>query len=189
MTNWQQIIVIPDPRQPKYWTSVYLCPFNFDLYEKKPGIISTQDAPSVAADMVEFTIQAVSNRWLAITEYFAWLIGHRDALADPDIHDSLLFDDASFSRSRRYFWAINYLAELDESIAGNIQQLESWIAKWPQHLTVRSKEMHADVRSLPERLNQMMALQLRLRALRQEAIALRDGVSFPLATSTNSRRH
>jgi hypothetical protein len=138
--------------------------------------------------MVEFTVRVVINRWLAITEYFAWLIGHRDALADPEIHDSLLFDDASFSRSRRYFWAINYLVELDESIAGNILQLESWIAKWPQHLTMGSKEMHGDARSLPERLNQLMAVQLRLRALRQEAIALRDGVSFPFAASTNCRR-
>jgi hypothetical protein len=179
MTNWQQIIVIPDPSQPMYWTSLYLCPFNFDLYEKVPRIISTQDAPSVAADMVEFTVRVVINRWLEITEYFAWLIGHRDALADPELHDSLLFDDASFSRSRRYFWAINYLAELDESIAGNILQLEQWIAKWPQHLTVRNKEMHDEVKSLPERLNQLMALQLRLKALRQEAIALRDGVSSP----------
>jgi hypothetical protein len=185
MINWQQIIVIPDPSQPKYWTSLYLCPFNFDLYEKVPRIISTQDAPSVAAHMIEFTIRVVINRWLAITEYFAWLIGHRDALADPEIHDSLLFDDASFSRSRRYFWAINYLAELDEGISGNIIQLENWIAKWPQHLTVRSKEMNGGVWSLPEHLNQLMALQLRLRSLRQQAIALRDGVSFLFAASVN----
>lgn len=185
MANWQKIIVVPDPSQPKYWTSLFLCPFNFDLYEKVPRIISTQDAPSVAAHMVEFTIRVVINRWLAITEYFAWLIGHRDALADPEIHDSLLFDDASFSRSRRYFWAINYLAELDGSIAGNILQLENWIDKWPQHLTVRSKEMNDEARSLPDRLSQLMSLQLRLRALRQEAIALRDGVSSPFVVSTN----
>jgi hypothetical protein len=131
--------------------------------------------------MIEFTIRVVINRWAEVAEYFAWLIGHRDALADPDIHDSLLFDDASFSRSRRYFWAINYLAELDESIAGNILRLERWIAQWPEHLTVTSKEMHAEVKSLPERLNQLMVLQLRLKALRQEAIALRDGVSLPLS--------
>jgi len=143
----------------------------------------------VAADMVEFTIRVVINRWLAITEYFAWLIGHRDALTDPEIHDSLLFDDASFSRSRRYFWAINYLAELDDSIAGNILQVENWIAKWPEHLTIHSKEMRDDVRSLPERLNQLMALQVRLRALRQEAIALRDGVSSALIVLTNFGRN
>jgi len=187
MTNLEQIIVIPDPSQSKYWTSLYLCPFNFDLYEKIPRIIATQDAPSVAADMVEFTIRVVIDRWLGITEYFAWLIGHRDALADPEIHDSLLFDDASFSRSRRYFWAINYLTELDDSIAGNILQLERWIASWPQYLSVGGKEMNAEVRPLPERLNELMALQLRLKALRQEAIALRDGVSSPFAVSTNFR--
>ncbi len=138
--------------------------------------------------MVEFTIRVVISRWLGITEYFAWLIGHRDALADPEVHDSLLFDDASFSRSRRYFWAINYLAELDESIAGNILQLERWIAAWPQHLSVGSKELNAELRSLPERLNELTALQLRLKALRQEAIALRDGVSPFSLVATNCKR-
>lgn len=154
-----------------------MCPFTFDLYEKVPGIIGTQDAPSIAADMIEFTMRMVVNRWSEILDYFSWLIGHRDALADPDTHDSLLFDDDSFSRSRRYFWAINYLAELDTSIAMNIVQLEAWITEWPDHLSVPKKEMQAEVKSLPERLDQLKLLQEKLRALRQEAFALRDGVS------------
>ena len=127
--------------------------------------------------MIEFTMRMVVNRWSEISDYFAWLIGHRDALADPDVHDSLLFDDDSFTRSRRYFWAINYLAELDDSIGGNIAQLETWIAEWPDHLIVQKKEMQAEVRSLPERLDQLKVLQEKLRALRLEAFALRDGVS------------
>ena len=174
-------MIICDPLQgshSKYWTSIYLCPFKFDLYEKVPVIISTQDAPSIAADMIEFSMRQIITRWSEIADYFAWLIGHRDALADPDTHDSLLFDDDSFSRSRRYFWAINYLAELDVSIEGNCTQLEQWIGMWPTYTKVQSKELGAEVKTLPERLEQLRGLQGRLRGLRQEAFALRDGVSL-----------
>ena len=31
---------------------------------------------------------------------------------DPSGHDNLLFDDGAFSRSRRYFWAIDCLSEV-----------------------------------------------------------------------------
>jgi hypothetical protein len=112
--------------------------------------------------MVEFTSRMVIERWEKISEYFAWLIGHRDTLSDPDAHDSLLFDDDSFSRSRRYFWAINYLAELDSSITGNIVQLD------------RFAKRNSSIRL---QLDQLQYLRGRLLAQREEAIALRDGVS------------
>ena len=31
---------------------------------------------------------------------------------EPNEHDNLLFDDGAFSRSRRYFWAIDCLSEV-----------------------------------------------------------------------------
>jgi hypothetical protein len=130
--------------------------------------------------MTEFTVRMIMKRWLEIFDYFSLLIGHRDSLPDPDVHDSLLFDDDSFSRSRRYFWAINYLAELDISIAGNIAQLEAWIAEWPHHLHVSKKGMSVEAKTLPEQMEQLKALQWKLRALRLETLALRDGVSLPL---------
>jgi hypothetical protein len=130
--------------------------------------------------MIEFTVQMVVKRWSDIFDYFSLLIGHRNSLPDPDAHDSLLFDDDSFSRSRRYFWAINYLAELDISITRNIAQLEAWIVEWPHHLHVSKKGMSVEARTLPERMEQLKAWQGKLRALRQETINLRDGVSLPL---------
>ena len=115
--------------------------------------------------MIEFTLRVVIERWEKIAEYFAWLVGHhKDILSDPDAHDSLLFDDDSFSRSRRYFWAINYLAELDISISGNIVELEKFA----------KKERFGPLR---DQLIQLQFLRERLRDQREEAIALRDGVS------------
>lgn len=119
--------------------------------------------------MIEFTMHMITDRWRKVEEYFSWLIGHRDTLADLEAHDSLLFDDDTFSRSRKYFWAINYLAELDISIAENIVQLERWTGFGFAH--------RMDARPLTERLAQLKDLRSRLKAQREEAIALRDGVS------------
>lgn len=44
----------------------------------------------------------------------------------PAEHDNLLFDDGAFSRSRRYFWAIDCLSEFEASISDNIHQWESY---------------------------------------------------------------
>ncbi len=42
----------------------------------------------------------------------------------PVNHDHLLFDDGAFSRSRRYFWAIDCLSEFEATISDNIAQWE-----------------------------------------------------------------
>lgn len=44
----------------------------------------------------------------------------------PSEHDNLLFDDGSFSRSRRYFWVIDCLSEFELSITDNIVQWEMY---------------------------------------------------------------
>jgi hypothetical protein len=107
----------------------------------------------------------VIKRWENIAAYFARLVvHHKDVLSDPDAHDNLLFDDDSFSRSRRYFWAINYLAELDISISGNIVELEKFAKRDSSG-------------SLRDQLSQLQFQRERLRNQRDEAIALRDGVS------------
>lgn len=153
---------------------LYMCPNGFELYDKTNkfehydtvlSAIKGRDAAGALEAMVEFSIRMVVQRWEKILEYFTWLLGHRDTLSDPDAHDSLLFDDDSFSRSRRYFWAINYLAELDISISGNIIQLERFIGE------------NLPYKLLREQLNQLQYLRERILGQRDEAIALRDGVS------------
>lgn len=44
-----------------------------------------------------------------------------DILLDPRKHDELLYDDDSFSRSRKYWWAINLLGAIKESIQQNYE--------------------------------------------------------------------
>ena len=167
-------MIVPDPAASQFWTMLYMCPNGFELYDKSNefehydmvlSAIKGRDAEGALEAMVGFSIRMVLQRWEKILEYFTWLLGHRDSLSDPDAHDSLLFDDDSFSRSRRYFWAINYLAELDISISRNIIQLDRFIRE------------DSPNKSLREQLNQLQHLRERILGQRDEAIALRDGVS------------
>lgn len=127
-TNKAQIVLVADPLDPKLWTSVYLCPNTFTFYNKIPNIIRDQTSVDVVLDLIEFNTRIVLEKWHELERYFSWLIGHKDAPSDPDAHDSLLFDDDTFSRSRRHFWAINYLTEMNSGILGNITQLEPGIS-------------------------------------------------------------
>lgn len=44
--------------------------------------------------------------------FFDYALDGGDSLMEPSEHDNLLFDDGAFSRSRRYFWAIDCLSEV-----------------------------------------------------------------------------
>lgn len=44
-----------------------------------------------------------------------------DILLDPRKHDELLFDDDSFSRSRKYWWASNLLVRLRQNIEDSLK--------------------------------------------------------------------
>jgi hypothetical protein len=99
---------------------------------------------------------------------------------DPDYHDSLLSDNENFSRSKTYFWAINTLREIEESISENIKQVEGCVDSWPRPRSSEDKVLqqtnHIKAQLTPcvERLSTM---KQNFNVLREEAKALRDGVS------------
>ena len=73
-------------------------------------------------------LERISERWAEFQSFFDYILDSGDSLMQPAEHDNLLFDDGSFSRSRRYFWAIDCLSEFDVSISDNITQWEQYKA-------------------------------------------------------------
>ncbi|KAL9023890.1 MAG: hypothetical protein Q9196_006898 [Gyalolechia fulgens] len=73
----------------------------------------------------------ISERWAEFQSFFDYILDGGDSLMHPTDHDNLLFDDGSFSRSRRYFWAIDCLSEFEISISDNINQWELYKAALP----------------------------------------------------------
>lgn len=67
-------------------------------------------------------LSLVIKRWTLLDEYLGSFLS--DNFLNPEEYSKLLFDDGNFTRSRKYFWAIGCLSELDSSIADNIKQWE-----------------------------------------------------------------
>jgi hypothetical protein len=149
-----------------------------------PNIISTLgakidvlQATLIIADNAMMTIQSY---WKTSLEYFEDLISESDTFLDPERHDNLLSDDETFSRSKKYFWAITTLKELDLSISDNLLQMQKLLdTEAPKWVESSRKSDLEDARScLRIRYREIEQIALKLREKRQEAVDLRDGVSF-----------
>ncbi|KAK2784010.1 hypothetical protein FQN52_009389 [Onygenales sp. PD_12] len=79
-------------------------------------------APSVILYLISDALCDVSDSWEEIASHFAYVLNDQDAIFDPQMHDSLLFDDDTFSRSRLYFWAIDSLELFKDQIAHAIKE-------------------------------------------------------------------
>ena len=65
----------------------------------------------------------IHNEWTRVAAFFTnFLEKDANSILSPTDHDQLFYDDAIFSRSRRYFWAIDTLTQIDSYISDNIHQ-------------------------------------------------------------------
>jgi hypothetical protein len=127
------------------------------------------------------SIGKVYGRWTSLEEYLEKLFSGRSTLLDPQHHDALLSDDEAFSRSKRYFWAINLLRDVDKCLQANITALEHCGQTWPPGLLFGWSYKENINAELETYIAKFQTIQLRFRDLREEAKALRDGVSLPIA--------
>lgn len=132
----------------------------------------------------------VAVQWTELNDYIAGLLS--EDFMVPESYVKLLFDDATFSRSRLYFWIIGCLNEFDVSIADNIKQWDlfreaSWTAfppgqnsgdnsqeTDPGHLSNRQPDLFKEADDLRETLEN---LRSQFRNQLETVKALRDGVS------------
>lgn len=92
-------------------------------------------------NLIAHGLERVGARWAEFQSFFEFILDGGDSLMKPTEHDNLLFDDGAFSRSRRYFWAIDCLSEFEATISDNIVQWELYRAARIQPLL--------DAQSLP----------------------------------------
>ncbi|QSZ29973.1 hypothetical protein DSL72_004491 [Monilinia vaccinii-corymbosi] len=118
--------------------------------------------------------------------YFQRLLSERDALLDPKAHDLLLIDDSKYTNSKKYFWAINILKEIDSDIATVVIQLRGLMDlsdysvlrtnfRLPTGKISEEREKIV-VRTLGTLRDDLINLQSRFNDQREIAIALRDGM-------------
>lgn len=118
--------------------------------------------------------------------YLELLTNGEDPLLDPSHHDSLLSDDNAFSRSKTYFWCINLLRELSRNTESIISELDQFQFRFGTGSRIylfqdegRKKLLMEIVEKIPKNwVEGFRAKQKELNELREEAKALRDGVSY-----------
>lgn len=126
---------------PRYWTLLVLVPNGFynehsvlfpsRTAEVGPGMSHVSLDPlgkltQLGAELkfIGQGLEKISERWADFQAYFDYILDSGNSLMHPTEHDNLLFDDGAFSRSRRYFWAIDCLSEFELSISDNLHQWE-----------------------------------------------------------------
>ncbi|KAL8828365.1 MAG: hypothetical protein Q9170_006633 [Blastenia crenularia] len=129
-----------------HWTMLVLAPSGF--FDENNTSFPTKSLPRGRAqalghclgrltragaemNLIAQGLARISERWAEFQSFFDYILDSGDSLMQPTDHDNLLFDDGSFSRSRRYFWAIDCLAEFETSITDNINQWELYKAALP----------------------------------------------------------
>jgi hypothetical protein len=135
------------------------------------------------SDMIHGSCLTLIDKWQEIAGYFDCLLAEKQGLLNPQYHDSLLTDDGAFTRSKKYFWAIEFLKEAESSIQDNINQirrfLELLVANGPNSSAdVMHQAFSMRVKKHSVAIQKLDSLRKSFRNKQDEAKALRDGVSY-----------
>ncbi|KAJ8068610.1 hypothetical protein OCU04_002317 [Sclerotinia nivalis] len=161
------------------WTILEIRPFTY------PPLISEtfefEDCWSMLMIMMICVDQALAHvtcAWNEIHEYFDNLVSEKVAFLDPQYHDTLLVDDEAFSRSKKYFWAISTLQELDISITDNIREVAKFVKLESPGLKLETPQSDWDrfQKSIVAHLTTLESTAKKFREKKSEVIYLRDGL-------------
>jgi hypothetical protein len=104
-----------------------------------------------------------------------------ETLLDPERHDELLFDDEVFSRSRTYWWTLNMLTAMQQSLTETLAvHQEIWDTVIEPLMPM--EDWPLDVPDIVQKdktlVKELMKLHSRIALQHQRAEALRSGVSI-----------
>lgn len=131
------------------------------------------------SDLVHGNLLIVIGRWEQIACYMEGLLAEKNGLLDPEYHDSLLTDDAKFTRSKKYFWAIEFLIEAETSVLDNINQARRFVELMnsnPPSEEVARRIFVMRLRKHNTAIQKLDSLRKGFVKKQEEAKALRDGV-------------
>ncbi|RFU27353.1 hypothetical protein B7463_g8978, partial [Scytalidium lignicola] len=166
-----------------FWTMLCMRPNQFPhlyYFERRDDLMKgyTHEMIDEIGDIVHGSLLAVIDRWEEIAHHFDGLLAEKNALLNPGYHDSLLNDDNTFTRSKKYFWAIEFLKEVESSISDNLKQAQKFIDLMVANppATVAARNMFATrVNKHQVAIKKLETLKISFRRKQDEAKALRDG--------------
>jgi hypothetical protein len=119
----------------EYYTAIVMYPRQFRIIDYRD--VSLQPTSPARAYILYQSLKALTTIWehtREIAQYIDEMLGiGEDILLDAKKHDGLLFDDETFSRSRKYWWAANMLPALKENIQGNLRAHNEFLEDFIEH--------------------------------------------------------
>ena len=116
----------------KYWTILLMDPITwYDELDEvlKDALLEESSMQIAMLVLVGYALRTATDQWQTMILYFDTLLSndlfdHKEStLLSPERHDMLLFEDESFSRSRKYFWVIDAITTFIEKIS---EALDAW---------------------------------------------------------------
>jgi hypothetical protein len=122
-------------------------------------------------------ISRLLTDWTGVSDYIEIFVASEFTFLNEEQHDSLLFDDDTFSRSRQYSWVITSIGEFIPIIDNTMKHysdVESWV------IASRSpdEDQNRDEVKSRKYREQLYAIRERFNNQKGRAEALRDGVSL-----------
>jgi hypothetical protein len=114
-----------------YWTIILLTPQHMD---KRKPFWDMKSPESAILDLIFTGLSDAADSWEEIGKLLSPMLGDQVTILNPEKHDGLLFDDNTFSRSRRYFWAVECLDVFLADIRDAVKQWEYFWRTWEEVL-------------------------------------------------------
>ncbi|KAL1964567.1 hypothetical protein VTN77DRAFT_6864 [Rasamsonia byssochlamydoides] len=120
------------------------------------------------------------------------LLDDQNPILDPEKHDALLFDDNTFSRSRKYFWVVDSLELFKTQIADTLREWKDfWDAQkqiiqlfeqvelqraCPEDVSLDAPTIDECVRAIETQLGRLRDNRVQFEAFYTKTLALREGL-------------
>lgn len=138
---------------------------------------------TLMAKSVSSVLNSAYLGWTSLADYVEHMLGTGDEIFDLEAQDNLIFDDDLYTRSRRYFWVINWLNESENRLQENMQtwtgyrdQLVDPAGERTKLSSDEKKDFEEAIRKCDELLACLQKTKNQFEEQRTKAIALRDGV-------------
>ncbi|KAM0185492.1 hypothetical protein ACHAPC_005087 [Botrytis cinerea] len=103
-----------------FYTILILGPDRHSINSKSRFMLTPDTAIHAELECIGLALSNVIERWRTLNFPFRELLDEN--FLDIEQYSNLLFDDEKFTRSRKYFWAIGCLTEVDNVLSDNIKQ-------------------------------------------------------------------
>jgi hypothetical protein len=127
--------------------------------------------------------EEIVKRWKLLWAEITRIINAADyaTYMNPEEYVHLLYDSASFPRSRFYFWAIGCFSALEDNLRDNVENLRSLLHRIVKETKFVSEKEKDDISKQTQRLEEVCSeldsIRAQIHKRLEDVRVLRDGVS------------